>query len=544
MRAAILIVAIGLFARESVHANDSLTLAEAYINLSLTHQYFDTLSTRRIGKITSFIRGELSSINDTTFLRKNGYLYNFCLALLYLERSKLAARTRGKQSRSDLIKLKQLLDSAVLHFNKIANDDIETSSYTDLINYTNEDKMRLHSSLVCTRQYCAQLFNQNIYPDFQRQFNHFKQSGKICVDSLQYYSGLFSIELREPLHYCLHFDPEGRRVPCVVADEETGNLLINDQFYSCASALWIINEYLQISQLVRGDSPLDSIAVNNRVRVLQYELNLPDTDHFALTSDTCIRRSDMIPKDEFFRRQLDSAAIATLYLEIKIKHMKLPKPVLDDADGDGITDEFDKEPRYYFPDPAPFPSKMASVAHFCPHLKRLLDVNGYMVRLLNKSGYAGHFQYYYARWGGFAILTGLERINEKGIPLVDKKLRWELKGLKPDKFSLYVLFKSIFFEESANFRLMAFVVDTREARTDPRQPASWGTMTKLISYSHHSFPAGLDTVRMADKTLSVLIYHFFQSDVGEVPILDESPPFSVQDYLSGSALSDLLNHPE
>ncbi len=26
------------------------------------------------------------------------------------------------------------------------------------------------------------------------------------------------------------------------------------------------------------------------------------------------------------------------------KHMKMPKPVLDDADGDGITDQFDNEP--------------------------------------------------------------------------------------------------------------------------------------------------------------------------------------------------------
>ena len=26
------------------------------------------------------------------------------------------------------------------------------------------------------------------------------------------------------------------------------------------------------------------------------------------------------------------------------RHMKLPKPVLDDADGDGVTDQFDHEP--------------------------------------------------------------------------------------------------------------------------------------------------------------------------------------------------------
>ena len=33
------------------------------------------------------------------------------------------------------------------------------------------------------------------------------------------------------------------------------------------------------------------------------------------------------------------------YSEINApRHMKLPKPVLDDADGDGVTDQFDHEP--------------------------------------------------------------------------------------------------------------------------------------------------------------------------------------------------------
>ena len=33
------------------------------------------------------------------------------------------------------------------------------------------------------------------------------------------------------------------------------------------------------------------------------------------------------------------------YKEVnKPRHMKLPKPVLDDADGDGVTDQFDQEP--------------------------------------------------------------------------------------------------------------------------------------------------------------------------------------------------------
>src|SRR5678816_3530695 len=34
-----------------------------------------------------------------------------------------------------------------------------------------------------------------------------------------------------------------------------------------------------------------------------------------------------------------------IYAEVNApKHMKMPKPILDDADGDGITDQFDNEP--------------------------------------------------------------------------------------------------------------------------------------------------------------------------------------------------------
>ena len=50
--------------------NDTITLAQAYMNLYLTETYFDSLSKNRISKILSFEKDELGKIEDSTFLKK------------------------------------------------------------------------------------------------------------------------------------------------------------------------------------------------------------------------------------------------------------------------------------------------------------------------------------------------------------------------------------------------------------------------------------------------------------------------------------------
>ncbi len=52
-------------------ASDSLTLGQAFINLSLTEKYFDTLQKQRIAKILQFEENELASIKDSGFIKKN-----------------------------------------------------------------------------------------------------------------------------------------------------------------------------------------------------------------------------------------------------------------------------------------------------------------------------------------------------------------------------------------------------------------------------------------------------------------------------------------
>jgi hypothetical protein len=68
-------------------------------------------------------------------------------------------------------------------------------------------------------------------------------------------------------------------------------------------------------------------------------------------------------------------------------------------------------------------------------------------------------------------------------------------------------------------------------------------MNNLITSSYSSLPKDLENVVIPDKTLTILVYHFYQSDVGEVPVLDTKAKLTVQDHLvnTSSSLARLIN---
>ena len=119
----VLLLGTRLLANDTLHVkkNDSLTLAQAYINLTLTQQYFNTLSNKRISKILPFEKSELKSIEDSEFIKGNNTLYNFTYSLLYLNEAKLFFRKNTKYDRENLLQWKNLLDTAITYFN---NSDI------------------------------------------------------------------------------------------------------------------------------------------------------------------------------------------------------------------------------------------------------------------------------------------------------------------------------------------------------------------------------------------------------------------------------------
>jgi hypothetical protein len=56
-------------------------------------------------------------------------------------------------------------------------------------------------------------------------------------------------------------------------------------------------------------------------------------------------------------------------------------------------------------------------------------------------------------------------------------------------------------------------------------------MMDLLKKSYTVLPNDLRDVRMKDKTLTVLVYHFFQSDIGQVPVLDLSKRLTAFQHL-------------
>jgi len=47
---------------------------------------------------------------------------------------------------------------------------------------------------------------------------------------------------------------------------------------------------------------------------------------------------------------------------------------------------------------------------------------------------------------------------------------------------------------------------------------------------------------LPNKTLSVLVYHFHQKNIGILPMLDISGEMSVRDHLKIAGLSRLIDH--
>ena len=120
MRKAIFVIIIFLFfAASKVRGNDSLIIAQSFINLTLTETYFTQLPTTRISNITAFIHNDLNKISDKKFISDNRILYLTCYSLLYLEKVKLKITQNPKANRKTLLLWKKILDSSVNYFNKI-----------------------------------------------------------------------------------------------------------------------------------------------------------------------------------------------------------------------------------------------------------------------------------------------------------------------------------------------------------------------------------------------------------------------------------------
>ena len=148
-----------------VKKNDSLTLAQAYVNLTLTEKYFDTLSIERLSKILPFEEDELSSIKDSGFIQPNAYLYNFSYSLLYFNKAKLFFKTIANRDREALLKWKYTLEEAIKYFNLTNLNDYpfnKPNTYNEFIEFSDLSGLNLKKDILELKAQFTIYFNRNI----------------------------------------------------------------------------------------------------------------------------------------------------------------------------------------------------------------------------------------------------------------------------------------------------------------------------------------------------------------------------------------------
>lgn len=506
-----------------IDKNDTITLAQAYINLSLTQLYLDELSSERIQKILSYEENELKSLSDRKFIRRNFGLRNFAYALLFFNRTKLLYRGRTDVDREGMVEWKNTLDKANEHYeNAIRKPGIfrrMDTSWHGLINYNEVSKSELAKAIAELRLQFTPLFNNDIYPEFQKLFYDAKRSNTYNFLGLWSNAATYNLSLEFSILNDLNF-----KLSSIVRPSS------RDIIYQLDMRHDLISRYIQLKYIA---SERNTRTLNNH----DLELLYGNYDNFV----------DDVKKerDVFIQKELNSEVREALYRELKKKYPYQRLHLLysidslhtgRDTDADGIYDK--SITHYFFPNPAPMASADHAVTNYKSGMTTLGDVNGHMGGILKTAGYEGQMHYYYHELNGFALTTSLEKFNTDGSK-IESDERW-IDGLgSNDKFSYYEIFKSLFFEIASEFRMFAFIISSKRISMGST-PLTAGLAEELLKNSYPTLPEDLKTQIVRDKNLTILVYHFHQNDIGEVPELNLSRDLSALEHLRIASLEDFI----
>jgi hypothetical protein len=490
-----------------VRANDSLRAGQAFVNLSLTNQYFDSLPDKRVRKILSFLRQELASLKPE-FIRTNRSLYKASQACYYLNRSRLLERGSHLSDRSSLLQLKDTLDMAFAFYREVPEPQYRENDYEEFINYNKAVRFIGYDVWSAASRYSDHASSM-LYSDFRRIFLRARQEHSYQFDSL--------LALARPYGMSMQF-----RILDSVRHPDVPSSL-NGRYWLKAP-LELMVRFLQLKYIVDRPGRIDTGQLYAAFKQFQNDLKPQDSIHFGNT--------ETITKDAFIRSNLGEDVIQELLHEIRLRYPWTDSMNIKDVDGDGLAN-IAPEP-LYFPSKAPYPSDFKTVRNYQVSLQRMGRLDGHVRQILDHAGYADRCRYYYVRTGGFALATNLEQIDRDGKPLEDK--RWSIRN--EEKFTLYESIRSIFFANDGHFRVLAIVLspqgnipiaDQKNNSTDP------------FGKGYQMLPADLENKAYTKMTLTILLYHFYQSDIGEVPVLDTSKRLTVGDHLRQTRLSALLN---
>ncbi len=304
--------------------NDSIILAQAYVNLTLTKEYFEGLSIDRISKILPFEMNELAAITDEQFRSDNSGLYNFSYALLYFNKAKFLYRTRKSMKRDELIQWKESLEKAIDYFNQAKAKALWSQEvpFFELINYSESSYSTLHQELFTLKSLFTPYFNEDIYPDFKRIFLKAKNTNRFEIDSLAYFAGLYELEYsasiidKKYIGYNYNFGPN--TLPLVSEYNHSERDYDYNPYTDPIKTAYLLDEKLDlISRYVQ----LKSLASKSNEEKLSWFESYRMYNDYYIFKDASLDKLfiNKITKieDPFLKTELDSSELDVLYAGLR-----------------------------------------------------------------------------------------------------------------------------------------------------------------------------------------------------------------------------------
>ncbi|MBN3583647.1 hypothetical protein JYB64_14705 [Algoriphagus aestuarii] len=534
--------------------NDSTTLAQAYMNLYLTSLYFDTLESSRTEKILRYEKNELDKIKSPEFLRGNQTIYQFTQSLYYLNLTKSFYSDRRTQAilsqsnpqrKSYVIRLKNLLDNSIRHYNNSSTDEVlfinqPINSFFQLIGFTLDADYQHKNNILTLKEKINDEINEELYLDFQRFLRKVKLSKDYDLDSMEILGKNYGIPINTLVQ-------TNQIQPSTLASSDLNT--INPAYYVDLRAE-VIFRYVELLALLKGKNSreADHDLLNSKYKYWINRLNSVDDEFIKMELNSTEVESIKKQIDSISKKNSGFSSIGGITKGRRPTSIKKPeaKPGLENVEklDPPLAEEAPpimyskKINKNYFPSPPPKASATYVVQNFKEELASLNQVDTFFKSILENQGYKDQLHYYYFNQVGFALATSLEKFNLDGTAVVKNKRFVESMGSE-GHFSYFEIVKSMFLDIESEYRFFTFIIDSQQAKPSG-EGLSAPFSEQILSNSYQELPEDLKSSAFSPKALTVLVYHFHQNDIGKVPELKLIDNLTIQQYLQLAGLTPII----
>ncbi len=517
------LISTGAFSQSNPVTNDSIRLTQAYVNLTLTKEYFEELPKKRLEKMLPFLNSELKSITDEKFIADNVGLYSFTKGLWYFNSSKFKYKYNDSLNRKMVLDLHSTFKKSLQNHNIAVGSDYyrmnedPKNPFFEMMNYDMKSFVDHWMNLTYLKMDFSSLFNEEVYREFKKMYYNAQVLKVYRFKEMEAVANMYDFLFE--LHILKNQNDD-------FVDRQDDAVIRMNEFYVMNQKSHALAQYLQLHYFVyeKELSPLITIDL--------------DALYFNFTKfKWLVSQNNYFQNDPFFKKEINAESINKLYEDF-VKRYPHDYTHMESDVQSFLNIDVDLPVKYFFPNPAPIPSAKFFLPNYQTDLETLDEVAIHLEGVFNKAGYKDKLRYYYSI-DGFALLSKLERFNKDGTEVSSNK-RW-VNVFGDGKFSYYQIFKSLFFEVSTEFRMFALVIASKNAKIGS-QIMTAQVAQELLMHGYETLPEELKKKILNPKNLSVLVYHFHQNDIGEVPELDLSGNISAENYLKTAGLSEILQN--